>query len=90
MKITRNGIEYELTESELRAAHWECQDLDLIEDIKCKMEEMGVDPDCIDVDSVLSNTKIEICIDNYLWASYWRDIEGTIDYYTQMNKLYYK
>lgn len=79
MKIIRNGIEYELTESELRAAHWECQDLDLIEDIKCKMEEMEVDPDCIDINTILIRARRAIDNDDCLWDAYWRDVEYAIE-----------
>lgn len=79
MKITRNGIEYELTKSELRAAHWEGQDLDLIEDIKFKMEEMEIDSDGVDINAILIRAQRAIDNDDCLWDSYWRDVEYAIE-----------
>ena len=79
MKIIRNGIEYELTFSEMVASYWENQQLSLIEDIKCKMEEMEIDPDSVDINTILIRARRAIDNDDCLWDSYWRDIEYAIE-----------
>lgn len=79
MKIIRNGIEYELTVSELHEAHWEHEELNLIEDIKTRMEEMEIDPDGIAMDIVAYRAQRAIDRDDCLWDAYWRDIEYAIE-----------
>lgn len=79
MKIIRNGIEYELTVSELHEAHWEHEELNLIEDIRARMEEMEIDPDSIDMNTTAHRAQRTIDNDDCLWDSYWRDIEYAIE-----------
>jgi hypothetical protein len=79
MKIIRNGIEYELTWAEMRAAYEEKDREYLIEDIKCKAEEMEVE---------LTEEKIKNAVDvvnsglehnDSYWESYWMTIEYVIE-----------
>lgn len=78
MKIIRNGIEYELTECELHEAYREREKLYRIEDIKIRMDKMKIDQVSIDMDAVLIRLQSAIDDDNYLWYSYWSDVEYAI------------
>lgn len=75
MKIIRNGVEYELTRSELYDAHREYEYDCLIEDIKAKAEEMGIDLTGEDLDDIAYLAERAIDRNDYLWDSRWRDIE---------------
>ena len=55
-----------------------CQRELLIEDIKSKAIEMEVDIESIDIDSVADRAERAINNNDYLWESYWMDIEYAI------------
>ena len=56
-----------------------CKRALLIEDIKSKAIEMEVDIESIDIDSVTDRAERAIDNNDYLWESYWRDIEYAIE-----------
>ena len=51
----------------------------LIEDIKAKAIEMEIDIEDIDIDSVADRAERAIDNNDYLWESYWRDIEYALE-----------
>ena len=79
MKIIRNGVEYELTWSEIFDAHREYERECFIEDIKAKAEEMEVDLTNRDMDEIVDLAMHSYNNDDYLWESYWNDIQYAIE-----------
>ena len=51
----------------------------LIEDIKAKAIEMKIDIEDVDIDSVADRAERAIDNNDYLWESYWRDIEYALE-----------
>lgn len=80
MKIVRNGVEYELTETELYDAYRECQRSHFIEDIKAKAEEMEQNLDGIDIERLVDHAERAYNNDDCLWDCYWRDIEYALEH----------
>ena len=79
MKIIRNGVEYELTWSEIFDAHREYERECFIEDIKAKAEEMEVDLTNRDMNEIVDLAMRSYNNDDYLWESYWNDIQYAIE-----------
>lgn len=79
MKIIRNGVEYELTWSEVFDAHREYERECFIEDIKAKAEEIEVDLTNRDMDEIVDLAMRSYNNDDYLWESYWNDIQYAIE-----------
>ena len=79
MKIIRNGVEYELTWSEIFDAHKEYERECFIEDIKAKAEEIEVDLTNRDMDEIVDLAMRSYNNDDYLWESYWNDIQYAIE-----------
>ena len=79
MTISRNGIVYELTHTEMYDAYRACKREFLIEDIKSKAIEMGIDLDDVDIDTIADRADRAIDNNDYLWESYWRDIEYALE-----------
>lgn len=79
MKIIRNGVEYELTWSEIFDAHREYERECFIEDIKAKAEEIEVDLTNRDMDEIVDLAMRSYNNDDYLWESYWNDIQYAIE-----------
>ena len=51
----------------------------LIADIKSKAIEMEVDIESMDIDCIADRAERAIDNNDYLWESYWRDIEYAIE-----------
>lgn len=79
MKIIRNGVEYELTRRELYDAHEEYEYDCLIEDIKSKAEEMGINLTDENLDDIADSAQRAIDRDDYLWESRESDIEYALE-----------
>ena len=79
MKIIRNGVEYELTWNEIFDAHREYERECFIEDIKAKAEEIEVDLTNRDMDEIVDLAMRSYNNDDYLWESYWNDIQYAIE-----------
>lgn len=79
MKITRNGIEIELTPEEIRKAYEEKDREYLIEDIKCKLEEMELDVTDDKIESIADITKSTLENHDSYWECYWMSIEYAIE-----------
>ena len=79
MKIVRNGIEYELTRTELYDAYRECQRSYFIEDIKAMAEEMEQNLDGVDIERLVDHAEHAYNNDDCLWDCYWRDIEYALE-----------
>ena len=79
MKIIRNGVEYELTWSEIFDAYREYERECFIEDIKAKAEEIEVDLTNRDMDEIVDLAMRSYNNDDYLWESYWNDIQYAIE-----------
>ena len=79
MKIVRNGIEYELTGTEEYEVYRKCKREFLIEDIKGKAEEEEIDLTNADIDEIADKAERAIDNNDYLWDSYWRDIEYALE-----------
>lgn len=75
MKIARNGVEIELTRTEEYEAYRKYKRELLIEDIKAKAEEEEIDLTNADLDEIADRAERAIDNNDYLWDSYWRDIE---------------
>jgi len=80
MKITRNGVEYELTFEECRKAYEEWQYEIRKEDLLCKLEEMEMENASEQQINIMLK-RIEKSIDNndYYWDIYWEVIENIIE-----------
>ena len=79
MKIIRNGVEYELTARELYDAHEEYEYNCLIEDIKSKAEERGIDLTDKNLNDIAYFAERAIDSNVYLWESRERDIEYALE-----------
>lgn len=79
MKIIRNGIEYELTRSEMREAYEKMKAEYLKEDIECKAEEMEIELSDTTIDYVAG--RVDKCLGNNdsYWESYWMTIEYVLE-----------
>lgn len=79
MTIVRDGVVHELTNTEMYDAYRTCKRELLIEDIKSKAIEMEINLEDVDIDAIADCA--DRCIDrnDYLWESYWRDIEYALE-----------
>lgn len=75
MKITRNGIEYELTYQEMREIY-NFMDLEYLkEDIESTAEDLEIDISEYDLNKVASKVKKTLESNDSYWESYWMSIE---------------
>lgn len=79
MKIVRNGVKYELTETELYAAYRECKHNYLIEDIESKAEEMDIDLTGKDIDAIADCAEDDLDNNESYWENYWMSIEYALE-----------
>ena len=79
MKIIRDGIEIELTYSEMYDAYRQCKRELLIEDIRNKAIEMEIDLEGANIDYIADKAERATDNNDYLWESYWMDVEYAID-----------
>lgn len=79
MKIIRDGQEYELTHTEMYDAYRQCKRELLIDDIKNKAFEMDIDLQDKDVDRIADIADHAIDNNDYLWESYWMNIEYALE-----------
>lgn len=79
MTIVRDGVVHELTHTEMYDAYRACKRALLIEDIKEKAIEMEIDLDDEDIDVIADRADRAIDNNDYLWESYWRDIEYALE-----------
>lgn len=79
MKIIRDGQEYELTHTEMYDAYRACKRELLIDDIKNKAIEMEIDIANIDIDGAADRAEHAIDNNDYLWESYWMNIEYALE-----------
>ena len=75
MKIVRNDVTYELTNSEKYAAYRECKRELLIEDIKAKAIEMNIDFDEIDIENIADKAERGLDNNDSYFESYWMSLE---------------
>ena len=75
MKITRNGIEYELTWQEIRDAYLLMEREYLKEDIKSKAEDMKLDLSNKDLNKIAIRVDRTLRNNDSYWDSYWMSIE---------------
>ena len=80
MFIIRDGKAHELTHTEMYDAYRACKREFLIEDIKSKAIEMEIDLDDVDIDAIADRADRAIDNNDYLWESYWRDIEYALEH----------
>ena len=81
MKITRNGIEYALTETELDAAYRECKHNYFVEDVKSKAEDMGIDLTGKNIDDIADYAEDSLGDNDNFWETYWMNIEYALEEY---------
>lgn len=79
MIIVRDGVVHELTNTEMYDAYRVCKRELLIEDIKAKAIEMNIDLENADIDTIADRADRAIDNNDYLWESYWRDIEYALE-----------
>lgn len=79
MVIIRDGVAHELTNTEMYDAYRMCKRELLIEDIRAKAIEMEIDIDDEDIDAIADRADRAIDSNDYLWESYWRDIEYALE-----------
>ena len=72
-------FEHEMDGCDRYAAYLKQQKLNLTADIQSKMEEMEIDPDSVDINTILIRAQRAIDNDDCLWDSYWRDVEYAIE-----------
>ena len=79
MKIIRNGVEFELTVTEMRQAFLEKEKEYLIEDIQSRAEDMEIDLDEHDIKTVVNMAQSGLERNDSYWESYWATIEYAIE-----------
>lgn len=79
MKIIRNGIEIELTYSEMYEAYRQCKRELLIEDLRNKAIEDDVDLDNVDIEKLADRADRAIDNNESMWESYWMSIEYALE-----------
>ena len=79
MFIIRDGKAHELTHTEVYDVYRACKRAFLIDDIKEKAIEMGIDLERKDIDAIADPADRAIDNNDYLWESYWRDIEYALE-----------
>lgn len=75
MVIVRDGIEYELTFSEVHEIYHKYKRECLIADIEGKAEDMGIDLTGKDIEKIATRANRAIENNDGLWESYWMSIE---------------
>ena len=79
MKITRNEIEIELTNEEIREAYEIKRKEYLIEDIRCKLEEMELEMSDDEIEDVAGITESTLGNHDSYWECYWMSVEYAIE-----------
>lgn len=79
MKIIRNGIEYELTHSEMREAYLEMKNEYLKDDIRSKAEDLEIKLPDDHVEEIADYAEKWLGNNDSLWESYWMTIEYAIE-----------
>ena len=79
MKIIRNGTEIELTHAEVREAFLEMEREYLIEDIQGKAEELKVDLNEEELNTIADIAQSGLSHNDSYWESYWLTIECAIE-----------
>ena len=79
MKIIRNGIEYELTNEEMRNVYSAMERRYFKEDIESQAEDMDVKLSDEDVENITNRVKKALCNNDSYWESYWMTIEYLIN-----------
>lgn len=75
MKITRNGIEYELTWQEIRDAYLLMEREYIKEDIETKANELGVYLSDKDLNKLANRVDYALSNNDSYWERYWMSIE---------------
>lgn len=70
MKIIRNGIEYELTATEMRETYLEMKNAYLKDDIRCKAEEIEIELSDKQVEDIADYAEKWLGNNESLWESY--------------------
>ena len=88
MKITRNGIEIELTQEELRQAYEEKAFEYFAEDVRSIVENMELEEefDCSDYEELTWRFDKAIGRNDSYWDSYWCTLESVIKEYIEEGK----
>lgn len=79
MKATINGIEQELTFSEVHDIYQRYKRECLIEDIKSKAEDLEIDLTGKDIEKIATRANRAIDSNDGLWESYWLSIEYALE-----------
>ena len=79
MKIIRNGVEYELTGTEVYDAHEEYEHNCLIEDIKAKAKEMEIDLTDKDIGDIAYLAERNLGKNDGYYEYYWMSIEYALE-----------
>ncbi len=78
MKIIRDGMEYELTETEVHDAYREKKRRYLIEDILCRAESMDIELSNDEIEKIANRAENTLDNNDGWWESYWLSIEFAI------------
>ena len=79
MVIVRDGKEIELTEMEAYDIYHECKREYLIEDIKEKAEEMGIDLSNKNINDIANWAAEDLSGNSGYYEAYWESIEDTLE-----------
>lgn len=80
MKITRNGIEYELTYAEMRKIYELMRDRYIKEDTICKAEEWEIGLTENELSDIVDMVNSGLEHNDSYWESYWLTIEYAIEH----------
>ena len=79
MKVTINGVEQELSFSEVHEIYQKYKRECLIADIESKAEDMGIDLTGKDIEKIANRADRTIENNDGLWESYWMSIEYVLE-----------
>ena len=79
MVIVRDGKEIELTEMEAYDIYHECKRAYLIEDIREKAEEMGIDLSNKDINAIADLAEDDLSDNDGYYEAYWMSIEDALE-----------
>lgn len=77
--IVRDGKVYELTRTEAYDIYREIKRELLIDDIRARARENEIDLTDMDIDCIADRAERAIDNNDYLWDSYWRDIDYALE-----------
>lgn len=81
MKIIRNGIEYELTNEEMRNAYYVMKMQYFKEDVEAQAEDICVELSDDDIQKIAVSVEKALGNNDSYWESYWMTIEYLIKDY---------